>query len=197
MPVNNLSISRAVDPMRISQPRIPPLADDQLTQVQFEALVPARARSLDGHNVFRTLVNHPELTAALLPWGGYILNGTTMSPRETELLILRVGWRCQAEYEWSQHRLHGMEAGLTAEEIETIKLDPAKAGWNDRDSTLLRVADELIDNHFISDSSWAKLAQHYDRCNCMDIVFIVGQYVTISMALNSFGVQLDEGMSGF
>ena len=31
----------------------------------------------------------------------------------------------------------------------------------------------------------------------MDLVFAVGQYTLVSMALNSFGVQLDPGVEGF
>ena len=31
----------------------------------------------------------------------------------------------------------------------------------------------------------------------MDLVFTVGQYHMVSMALNSFGVQLDDGVEGF
>ena len=31
----------------------------------------------------------------------------------------------------------------------------------------------------------------------MDLVFTVGEYNLVSMALNSFGVQLDEGVKGF
>jgi len=31
----------------------------------------------------------------------------------------------------------------------------------------------------------------------MDLVFAVGQYNLVSMALNSFGVQLDPGLEGF
>ncbi len=31
----------------------------------------------------------------------------------------------------------------------------------------------------------------------MDLVFAVGQYVLTSMALNTFGVQRDDGVPGF
>ena len=31
----------------------------------------------------------------------------------------------------------------------------------------------------------------------VDLIFTVGQYNLVSMALNSLGVQLDEGVSGF
>jgi hypothetical protein len=31
----------------------------------------------------------------------------------------------------------------------------------------------------------------------LDLVFTVGQYTLVSMALNTFGVQLDDGIEGF
>ena len=31
----------------------------------------------------------------------------------------------------------------------------------------------------------------------MDVVFAVGQYTLIAMALNSFGTPLDDGLEGF
>ena len=44
---------------------------------------------------------------------------------------------------------------------------------------------------------WQALAETYDMKQMMDLVFTVGQYNLVSMALNSFGVQLDEGLEGF
>ena len=40
---------------------------------------------------------------------------------------------------------------------------------------------------------WAELARHFQERQCMDMVFTAGQYTQVSMLLNSFGVQLDEG----
>ena len=37
----------------------------------------------------------------------------------------------------------------------------------------------------------------YSTQQMMDIVFTVGQYNLVSMALNSFGVQLDDGLPGW
>ena len=33
----------------------------------------------------------------------YILRDNSLAPRDREILILRIGWLCQAEYEWAQH----------------------------------------------------------------------------------------------
>ena len=62
---------------------------------------------------------------------------------------------------------------------------------------LLRAADELHHYSCISDGTWAELAKRYDTLQLMDVVFAVGQYHLVSMALNSFGVQLDAGVKGF
>jgi len=49
----------------------------------------------------------------------------------------------------------------------------------------------------ITDVTWRQLSSHYSEQQMMDLVFTVGQYTLVSMALNSFGVEIDEGYSGF
>ena len=49
--------------------------------------------------------------------------------------------------------------------------------------------------HCISDATWADLTHHFDQKQCMDVVFTTGQYTQVSMMLNSFGVQLDPGLT--
>ena len=58
-------------------------------------------------------------------------------------------------------------------------------------------ADEFHHDACISDGTWAELAARYDTEQMMDVVFAAGQYHLVSMALNSFGVQLDPGVKGF
>ena len=47
---------------------------------------------------------------------------------------------------------------------------------------------------FIRDETWNALSKHYDTQQMMDLVFAVGQYNLVSMALNSFGVQPEPGL---
>jgi 4-carboxymuconolactone decarboxylase len=62
---------------------------------------------------------------------------------------------------------------------------------------LLRAADELYHDAFISDATWNALAKRYDQQQLMDVVFTVGAYDMTAMFLNSFGVQLDQGVPRF
>ncbi len=73
----------------------------------------------------------------------------------------------------------------------------ANAGWSTHDALLIRAADELHNDAFISDETWQGLKADFTDQQMMDLVFTCGQYTMVSMALNSFGVQLDPDIKGF
>jgi alkylhydroperoxidase family enzyme len=93
--------------------------------------------------------------------------------------------------------LIGRASGLTDEEIDRVREGPDAAGWVPADADLLRAADELHNDSFISDATWNALSERFDTQQLIDVIFAVGQYHTVSMALNTLGVQLDEGIKGF
>jgi len=182
--------------MLLTNPRLEPLAEENWDDETREIL---ERLKVDGRvfNIFRSFAAHPKLLKRWLVFGDYILNKSTLPPRERELLILHVGWLCRAEYEWGQHVVIGKRAGLTDEEIDRVKEGPDAPGWSEFDATLLRAADELRAQAFISDAVWNALAAKYDARRLLDLIFTVGQYNLVSMALNTLGVKLDEGVAGF
>ncbi|MBL4827132.1 MAG: carboxymuconolactone decarboxylase family protein [Spongiibacteraceae bacterium] len=180
--------------MRLKKYRIAPLKDEELTQDQREALEPffKTGRVL---NIFRTLARAPKALIRFQQWGGYVLSRRSdLAARERELVILRTGWNCRSGYEWTQHREIGLNCGLSEQEIERIKLGPDAPDWSELDRALLQATDELVKDHFITDSTWSSLSSLTQKQR-MDVVFTVGQYTQVSMMLNSFGVQLDEGQT--
>ena len=184
-------------PFRLEEPRLAPLGESEWDEKQSELLTPFKRRDGTILNVFATIGRHPELFERFLPFGMYILQDQTLPARDREMLILRIGWLCQAKYEFGQHTLSGKQVGLTEEEILRITRGPDDPGWNDFDAALIRAADELYHDAIISDATWKTLSNRYDEKQLMDVVFTVGQYNLVSWALNSFGVQLDEGVPGF
>ncbi len=182
--------------MRLQQPRVNPLEEADWGDEQKELL----SRYGQGGrllNIFRTLVHHPKLLRRWSVFGNHVLAKSTLPERERELLILRVGWLCRSEYEWAQHVVIGKRTGLTDDEIRRVADGPDAPGWDAFDRVLLRAADELCGDAFLSDATWSELSRRYDTKQPMDLVFTVGQYNLVSMALNTLGVQLDPGLEGF
>jgi 4-carboxymuconolactone decarboxylase len=176
---------------RLTTPRLAPLGPDNRTEAQ-QAMLASRA----DYNIYKTLAHHPDLYARWSPLGQFLLNGSSLPPRERELVMLRMGWLCQSEYEWSQHaRIAKASAGMTDAEVHRIAEGPNAAGWSDFDRTLLRMVDELRYDAMISDATWQALRGKYTDQQIMESLFTASQYQLVSMALNSLGVQLDPELS--
>jgi alkylhydroperoxidase family enzyme len=182
---------------RIAAPRIAPLETPDWDPALLAAATGNRPAEMGAPetpvlNVLKTVANHPALAKQFMGWAGQLLLRSSLPAREREMAILRVGWLCRATYEWTHHVEIGLDhAGLTMVEIEKVKAGAVPGSATD-DDVLLRAVDELVGDHFISDASWAALSARFDQTQMMDLVFVVGNYTMISMALNSFGVQLEE-----
>jgi len=168
-----------------------PLRD--LTKLTGEEADTAAKNRLGGRdlNIFRVMMNHPKLTRRWIVFAGHVLQKQTVPLRERELLILRIGWLNQAEYEWAQHVEIAKRSGIDEAEIERVKQGPG-AGWSVHEAALLQAADDLFENSVVSDQAWATLSLAFSTEQMMDMVFTVGQYNMVSWALNSFGVPLDD-----
>ena len=182
--------------MRIRQPRILPVTEADWTEDSRPVLAANSARG-PVLNVFATIARHPKLLKRWVVFANHVLNGSTLPARERELVILRTGYLCRSGYEWAQHAAIGRQAGLTDEEMSRIIDGPDAPGWSTADQLLLRATDELVTDHFVSEPTWASLAAQWSEQQLMDLVFAVGQYTLVSMALNSFGVQLEDTTQRF
>ncbi|MGE3177617.1 MAG: carboxymuconolactone decarboxylase family protein [Vicinamibacterales bacterium] len=181
---------------RVPQPRLDPLPASEWTDAHRQALG-ARARGDETADVFRTCLRNVELCRAWMGFTDYILSERiSISQRDRELVILRIGALCRSDYEWSAHAALGLRVGLTAEEIARIPRGPDAPGWSAADATLLRATDELHNDQHISDATWARLRERFNERQIMDVIFTAGQYTLVSMFLNSAGVQLPKGQTG-
>lgn len=182
--------------MRLRQPRIQPVTEAEWTDDSRPVLT---ANSAQGPvlNVFATVARHPKLLKRWVVFANHVLNGSTLPARERELVILRTGFLCRSGYEWAQHAAIGRAAGLADEELVRLTVGSTANGWSASDRALLQATEQLVTDHFIDDPTWSALVGTWNEQQLMDLVFAVGQYTLVSMALNSFGVQLEDTTERF
>ncbi len=87
-----------------------------------------------------------------------------------------------------------LDGGIDRETIDRVLEGPDADGWSPHEAALLRAADELHDDSRISDDTWRTLAETYDSQQLIEATMVVGHYHMLAFALNSFGVDLDEGL---
>lgn len=178
---------------RPEHPRIPPVPEEERVGMVRELL--DQVRVAHDANIFTTLVRAPGLFRRWMPFGGKLLAGK-LPARDRELLILRTAWNCRSAYEWGQHVPIGRLAGLSAEEVDRIA-GGSVDDWPGRDAVLVSAADELHEDACITDDTWRSLAARYDVAQLIELPMLVGHYHLVAMTLNSLGVSLDAGLTGF
>ena len=140
-----------------------------------------------GMHLLGGLAPYPALAKAFLTFNCHVAANSTLSVRVREILILRLAWLRKAEYEYYQHVVLGLRAGLTEQEMEQVRVGSSAPGWSSEDADLLRVSEELFANAEVADATWARLSGCYSQQQMMDMVFLVGCYDVIAMASKSFG----------
>ena len=183
--------------MRLTEPRIQPLSEKDFTAEQAEAVAPIKESGGVVFNVIKTMMYNMPLFNSFNVLGRHIMSDSSLDPRLREILIMRVGWNTNCEYQWGQHVRMSVPAGLTAEDHERIKEGAAAEGWSELESALITSVDELVSDTMISDGTWTVLARHLSTEQITDAIFTVGHYNMVAMSLNSLGVQREPGVVGF
>jgi 4-carboxymuconolactone decarboxylase len=172
-----------------SAPRIPLVSRDAYTPDQA-----ALASGRDMYNMTRMLVNHPDFYRVFVPYVDKLMSRSLLPHRDREILILRTLVLCEESYEEHHHVRIAQTLGMPAAEVEAVKTGQGAAlGAFDR--TLLRAAQELVNDRCLSDGTWSALAKTYNVDQMIEVVFLVGAFTMLSMATNSFGMPLDDDAS--
>jgi 4-carboxymuconolactone decarboxylase len=175
-------------------PRIPPIPRneaDPRSEAEFK-----RIESLGGYvpNMHLTFGSHPDLYAAWLPFAVHVMPNSSLAARDRQLLILGTSFAWRAVYPWSHHaRISEALQALSPDEIARIESGPDDSSWSKREAALLRACLETRSDGQISEGTWEVLASQYDRKQLLDVVFTIGQYTLIAIALKSLRVGLDAG----
>jgi alkylhydroperoxidase family enzyme len=163
------------------------------------ALTTARFTPLEGRGIAvnRTMARHPKLYERWQPRQGLVVRVSKLPPKQRELIILRTGWNCQSEYEWAKHvgtvgraREHGLDPVQIAQ-------GASSGAWNEVEKALIRAADELYRDTVVSDATWRALSPQLGMELMMTAVVTVSDFRAISLSLNAYGVQLEEGDEHF
>ena len=147
-----------------------------------------------GLNALGLLARHPELSRAFNTFNGHVLFGSTLTPRQRELLVLRVAAVRDSAYEWAQHAVLAGDAGIDPDEVARVADGPDAAGWSPLEQAMLRAVDELVGTATLTDPTWHSLSAELDDRQLMDLVFTVGAYDGLAMAFGAFGVELDDDL---
>lgn len=172
--------------------RLPPLKDEDFGPEHAEAI-----SRFDNWgplvNVTRSWLRHPKSLEAYNSFTVALVGqGSELGRREQELIFLRTAWRVRATYPFSRHKVDGVNAGLTEEEVEALKHPVGAHPWSAADEAMILASDELLTNFMISDDVWLKLTTQLSERQVIEVILAAGRYAILCMLANTSGVELEE-----
>lgn len=174
-------MARLPDPTKGLKPK-----DHQL----YKDLVARRGR-IDG--MYRSLLNHPDLTRHVSDLGTFLRFGAgTIPPAVRELIILWLARRVGAVYEWVKHEAPARAAGLPDSVINDLRAGQEPSDLDETQEAALQVAKCALELRSIPEDLQDMLIGRVGIKGVIELVVLVGFYRMIAGVIFAFDVPLPE-----
>jgi 4-carboxymuconolactone decarboxylase len=150
----------------------------------------ARAITADGTLLgpFNPLLFSPAISSSMLAVFRADKASTSLPPRVHEIVILTVGAACSADYELYAHRAIGAAVGLPAATINAIIAGEQPAFGSGAEASAYEFTRQLTHAHRVDDVTYARAADAFGEPGLVDMVMLIGLYLTVSAIVNAFEV---------
>ncbi|MGO9622798.1 MAG: carboxymuconolactone decarboxylase family protein [Desulfobaccales bacterium] len=156
------------------------------------AQLAAKRGRIDG--MYRSLLNHPELTQHVSDLGTFLRFGSGALPDALrELLILWVARELGAAYEWVKHEPVARKFGVSAAVIEAIRTRHEPQGLEDLQQATLTAARCVLSRRSIPQIVQDELTAALGLPGVVELVVLCGFYEMIAAVIFAFDVPLPEG----
>ena len=142
-------------------------------------------------NLFLTLAHRPILFFSWLIFSACLMPYGKLQRRHKELIILRCAWLSRSRYEWNQHVVIGLTAGLEEDEIYRLTEPLCEQGWDEQCYLLLTACEEFFSNREVSEATVVQLGAYFNEKELLDIVLLMAQYLALAGVIQSLGVRVE------
>ncbi len=180
---------------------IPPDDLPEKRKVLYDQMLDGREAAEPGRigGPFDAWSLNPSIGRRIWQLGGAIRFKPSIDRRYIELAILLTGQQWQAQFEWYAHEPMARDAGLPEEVIRAVHAaaEPTFADSDDDggDETCWRFCRRLLDREKVDDELYAAAKARFGEAGVADLVHTCGFYSLVSMTLNTFEVQLPDGVA--
>jgi 4-carboxymuconolactone decarboxylase len=138
------------------------------------------------------LLHSPPLAEGWNGLLGAVRGASTLAADIRELAILRIAALNGAEYEWRAHEPLGRAGGLTDGDIAVLRGDRAADALAPRPAAVLAYTDAMTSQVTVPDDVFARLREHFDDREIIELTVTVGAYNLVSRFLVALEVGTEE-----
>jgi len=137
---------------------------------------------------FNAMLRSPAISKALLGVTATEGKETSLSKKVREVVILTVGAAWQAAYELYAHMIVGQSVGHDAATVQALAAGQKPASLTHEESVAYDFTQRLATRHQLDAELYEQAIVTFGEKGVVDMIYLAGQYMTISGLLNTFAV---------
>ncbi len=158
-----------------------------LVDLDAEALAHLERVGARVSNLYRILGNHPALLRAWVDFAWTLRGAATTSRRMRELIILRCAQLVGNDYQWNDHTVMALAAGVEQAQIDALDRWPTAPEFDDEEQLLLRFTDEVVAGR-VGDDVLNALRLRYRPEEIVELTMTAAFYVMVPRILDTLRV---------
>ena len=138
--------------------------------------------------LYRTLLNSAPIAKGWESLITAVRNQSSLPTRLIEIMILRVAYLNQSDYEFEAHRLPATQAGLSAQQIDALKTQAFAAEFSDIENLLIHASDCITQDVELPDPLFERIAEHFNDQEKLEIITTISAYNMVSRFLKALKI---------
>jgi 4-carboxymuconolactone decarboxylase len=185
--------SLAFSATAFAQERMGPIPADKMTDPQKKAAADHTAARGSLTGPWSVLVRSPELMGRVRGLSDYVRFNSALPPRLSEFVILITARQWSQGYEWGAHYPLAVKGGLNPEIAKAVGDGRRPKGMAEDEEALYDFCTELLQNHSVSDATYARAVAKFGEKALLDGIGLMGHYSLIGMVLNTARTPVEPG----
>ena len=171
--------------------RLPEIPEEQYTPRQREVAGRIAGKRGKVRGPYLCWLHSPELCDRVEALGAFVRFDCSLPERLREFSILLTARHFDAQHSWNAHVDKAVAAGMTADAMQAVAEGRQPRFTRPEDQVFYDFCTQLLQDHFVSDETYAAATRHFGNQGVVDIIGCLGNFSMLAMCLNAFQVDLD------
>lgn len=168
-----------------------PYVDPNDLDSEYRDLVVSSLQPGETLNVYRAIVNNPDVLDGFRAFLGVLWNRSGLTDRQREIVILTTAAETGSSYEWHQHAGIAADAGLDQTEIDAIARDDRRP-FPVEEQALLSYTRAVIRGR-VTDPLHEAAAERFDEQTLVAIGATAAGYLALARVIDALDVDIEAG----
>jgi 4-carboxymuconolactone decarboxylase len=170
--------------------RLPRLKPDEMTARQREVHDRIAGKRGRVGGPYQVWLQSPELCDRQEQMTSYCRWECSLPEKLREFGLCLAARFCDAQYSWNAHVDPAIKLGIHPDIMKAVAEKREPVFQHDDERLYYAFAMELMRDHFVSDETYKACRAQFGDRGLVDIVASIGAYMTLSLCLNAFQVDL-------